>query len=362
MTDLLDRLLATLQQGLAVVYCTVVETRGSTPQKAGAAMLVFSDGTQAGTLGGGCVEAEVRQRALHALAAGSGPEVRNFLLDDDYAWADGLICGGRLTILAHPLSRELPSHDAAVDYYTRLRDLAAFGEGITEALVIGDNSGLPIGDRYLFDSNGKAAACFAARPAWNEIEKHLPPKASRPTPVTRNGLAILPSSPRITLLVVGGGHVGQAVARLAAEVGFGIWVLDDRERFASAERFPTATRRIVGPIGDTLGELASQLTATTYALILTRGHGHDEESLYHLADSRCGYVGMIGSKRKIRLIFDELIVKGVRPEALKRVHAPLGIDIGSQTVPEIAVSIVAELIAYRNLGAPARSQSDGASR
>src|SRR5437588_422288 len=83
---------------------------------------------------------------------------------------------------------------------------------------------------------------------------------------------------------------------------------------------------------------------------MTRGHNHDEEGLYHLAESRCGYVGMIGSRRKVRLIFDDLAAKGVSAEALARVHAPLGLDIGSQTVPEIAVSIVAELIARRNLG------------
>src|SRR6185436_12479724 len=91
-------------------------------------------------------------------------------------------------------------------------------------------------------------------------------------------------------------------------------------------------------------------TPSTFAVILTRGHSHDEEALYHLAGTACGYVGMIGSKRKIRMIFEDLTAKGIAPEALARVHAPLGFDIGSQTVPEIAVSIVAELIACRNLG------------
>jgi xanthine dehydrogenase accessory factor len=86
---------------------------------------------------------------------------------------------------------------------------------------------------------------------------------------------------------------------------------------------------------------------------VTRGHNHDEEALYHLATTAAGYVGMIGSKRKIKMIFEDLAAKGVPAEALARVHAPLGFDIGSQTVPEIAISIVAELIARRNLGASA---------
>jgi xanthine dehydrogenase accessory factor len=140
------------------------------------------------------------------------------------------------------------------------------------------------------------------------------------------------------------------VAKLASDVGFDIWVLDDRDRFVSPERFPTATRRLVGDIGTTLRDLAPQLTPHTFAVILTRGHNHDEEALYHLARTACSYVGMIGSKRKIRMIFEDLVAKGIPADALERVHAPLGYNIGSQTVPEIAVSIVAELIACRNMG------------
>src|SRR5205809_6295880 len=103
MRDLLTELTTALDQGRECIYCSIVETRGSTPQKAGAAMLVFPDGSQRGTLGGGCVEAEVKQRSLGVLAAGAGqPEVCTFNLDDNYGWDDGLICGGRMTILAAP--------------------------------------------------------------------------------------------------------------------------------------------------------------------------------------------------------------------------------------------------------------------
>jgi xanthine dehydrogenase accessory factor len=154
--------------------------------------------------------------------------------------------------------------------------------------------------------------------------------------------------PRITLLIVGGGHVGQAVGQLAAETDFDVWVLDDRAQYASTERFPLARRRIVGDIGNELKTLGPTLNHSTYAIIVTRGHAHDEEALYHLATTRAGYVGLIGSKRKIRLIFDDLKTKGISAEVLEKVHAPLGLDIGSQTVPEIAISIVAELIACRN--------------
>jgi len=350
MRELLAELTTALARRLPCVYCAVVETRGSTPQKAGAAMLVYPDGSQAGTLGGGCVEAEVKRRALLGLNDTGRAEILTFCLDDDYGWDDGLICGGRMTILAQPLTADGPLLNRAADYYRKLHDLAEGGAGYTEAVVIGDALGLPIGDRYLFDAAAAPVTSLADTTSWEAVRVHLAPLASRPTPATRHGIAYLPSLPRITLFLVGGGHVGQAVARLAAEVGFEIWVLDDREKFAGPERFPTASRRLVGDIGTTLRDLAPTLTPATFALILTRGHNHDEEALYHLAPTACGYVGMIGSKRKIRMIFEDLVAKGIAPTALERVHAPLGYNIGSQTVPEIAISIVAELIACRNLG------------
>ncbi len=349
MRELLAELNAALARRRPCVYCAVVETRGSTPQKAGAAMLVYPDGSQAGTLGGGCVEAEVKRRALLGLNDTGKPEVLTFCLDDDYGWDDGLICGGRMTILAQPLTTATACGFAS-DYYHQLHELAARGAGYTEAVVIGDALGLPVGDRYLFDAAGAAVTHLAAQPAWETVAANLAPLTTHPKPGTRQGVAYMPAAPRVTLLLVGGGHVGQAVAKLAAEVGFDIWVLDDRDKFVSPERFPTASRRLVGDIGTTLRDLAPQLTPHTFAVILTRGHNHDEEALYHLARTACAYVGMIGSKRKIRMIFEDLVAKGILAEALERVHAPLGYNIGSQTVPEIAVSIVAELIACRNMG------------
>ena len=147
---------------------------------------------------------------------------------------------------------------------------------------------------------------------------------------------------------MGAGHVGQGVAELAAKADFDVWVVDDRAQYANRERFPTAEKLIVGPIEEVLSGL--DVTKQTYALIVTRGHGHDEEALFHLAPTLAPYVGLIGSRRKIKLIFESLRGQGISEEALGRVSAPVGFDIGSQTVPEIAVSIVAELIARRNLG------------
>ncbi len=338
MREILTELTTALEQGRPCVYCAVVETRGSTPQKAGAVMLVFADGSQHGTLGGGCVEAEVKRRALTCLAHGGQAEVLSFCLDDDYGWDDGLICGGRMNILADPLTRD---RAGLLAYYRQYQDLIEQGKGCTEAVHVGE--------RYLFDARGSLVGQLAEQAPSSALLEGVRPLELRPGPLLRQGIAYLPILPRITLLIVGGGHVGRAVARLAADVDFDVWVLDDRERYASRERFPMARNVLVGDIGLTLKELAPKLNETFYCIIVTRGHSHDEEALYHLAPTAAGYVGMIGSKRKIRLIHDDLLHRGLPEEVLGRVHAPLGFAIGSQTVPEIAVSIVAELIACRNL-------------
>ncbi len=346
MRDLLSALTHALDAGQPCVYCSLVETRGSTPQKAGASMLVFPDGSQAGTLGGGCVEAEVKRKALATLAdGGDQPELHTFHLDDNYGWDDGLICGGRMSILADPLTER-----DRVAYFRRLARLVEEGHGCTEAVPAQPKPGLPTGCRYLFDASDTLVASLGPPPP-ESLVRNLQPLARRPRPYHQDGVAYLPVLSRITLLIVGGGHVGQAVARLAADVDFDIWVLDDREFYASPDRFPMASRRFIGDIGQTLAQLArAGLGPDVYALIVTRGHSHDEEALSHLATTDCGYVGLIGSKRKIRLIYEDLLAQGTPQEALTRVHAPLGLNIGSQTVPEIAVSIVAELIAVRNLG------------
>ena len=130
---------------------------------------------------------------------------------------------------------------------------------------------------------------------------------------------------------------------------FDVWVVDDRRQYANRERFPRAQRILVGAI-DRSAHRASRSRRCAYALIVTRGHGHDQEALEHLAPTAAAYVGLIGSRRKIRLIFDNLREAGIREADLERVTAPVGLDIGSQTVPEIAISIVAELIARRNVG------------
>lgn len=360
MLSLLDSLLEAHRNGQPVCYTALVETRGSTPQKAGATMLVFPNGTQVGTLGGGCVEAEVKRRALVLLIEGH-TELLSFQLDNDYGWDDGLICGGRMKMLVDPLR---PDHDAS--YYQTLRDVVAAGRGATEAIVIeGDKADGRDADRWLLGSAGEVIAnkpvtlqsTNTAEPP-RLLKTHLRSLSQRPRPYIEAGISYLPYLKRCRLIIVGAGHVGQKVAELASDVGFNVWVVDDRHEYCNEKRFPRAERRIVDGFDKALCSL--EIDSDTYCIIVTRGHNHDEQALYHLATTPARYVGMIGSRRKIKLIFEDLLREGLSRDALNRVYAPLGFDIGSQTVPEIAVSIVAELIAHRNLGQlPERVRAPG---
>jgi xanthine dehydrogenase accessory factor len=294
-------------------------------------------------LGGGCVEAEVKRKALAAIVDKT-MVVEQFQLDDDYGWDDGLICGGRMKVLIDSLSS-----DESKNYYTQLQQLLAAGAGAMEAVVFdAEASQIAAPACYVFDESQQAiAACGSSSEfAHESLRGKLPSLVDRPRVSAAEGIAFLPSLSRCRLLIVGGGHVGQAVARLATDLDFLVSVVDDRAEYVTEERFPSVERRIAGTIGDILPTI--EVTPRTYCLIVTRGHNHDEEALYHLVDRGASYVGMIGSKRKIRLIFDDLLAEGISADALTKVHAPVGLPIGSQTVPEIAISIAAELIAHRN--------------
>lgn len=293
--DLFQSLLGRLESGSSCALCTVVNTRGSTPQTAGAMLLVHPSGETEGTIGGGCVEAEVRRRALAMLLSRSSGLLR-FELDHDYGWDDGLICGGRL--------------DVAV---TCLAD---------------------------------ASQAEPFRAAVERIRRQE--RATLPLRVQHEGQSIeyrLNVEPTPTLLIAGAGHVGVALAKLAVGLGFRVVVVDDRGDLLNPQRLPPPIESIAGTIETSLRKWP--IDANTYVVVVTRGHAHDQRALHAVIDSPAKYLGMIGSRRKIRGVFDDLEHLGVDRAKLERVHTPIGLTIGAVTVPEIAVSIAAELVQVR---------------
>jgi xanthine dehydrogenase accessory factor len=295
--DLLNTLLTRLAAGEPVALCVLVRARGSTPQATGAMMLVLSNGETLGTLGGGCVEAEMRTRALRAIADGQfSTRLNSFKLDHDFGWDDGLMCGGSMDVAVWPM-RSMKDAEPLI----AVRDALAAKQATSLAISIEDEAG----ERLSF---------------------------------------ALPFTPRQTLLIAGAGHVGQAIATMAASIDFDVVVMDDREDFMTAARFPQA-RRVAGPIDRELGRWP--IDAHTFVVIVTRGHKNDAAALGSVVNSPAAYVGMIGSKRKVRTILEGLEKAGVARERLLKVHAPIGLEIGAITPGEIAVSVCAELIAVR---------------
>ncbi len=164
--------------------------------------------------------------------------------------------------------------------------------------------------------------------------------------------------PPAALLIVGGGHIGKALATIGDLCGFSVVVVDDRPEYGNAERFPEADRVICGDFAEALREFP--IDANTYIVTVTRGHRHDETALRQVAESPAAYVGMIGSRRRVGAVLQHLIDDGLDPEAVRRVHTPIGLDIGAETPEEIAVAIMAEVIQARRGGSarPMREVKD----
>ena len=216
-------------------------------------------------------------------------------------------------------------------------------------LVYGDGRtvGTIGGGCYEADALGKARAVLdSGKPALVSYE--LSDDLAQETGLICGGrmdVFVEPLQPAPRLVVIGAGHVGQQVARLAAHVGFRVQVVDDREKFASAERFPDA-EVTVADLPDWLHR--AELPPSAFVVIVTRGHRHDLDALRALVARDLRYLGLIGSRAKVARLFDALAAESMPPECLERVHAPIGLDIGAVTPTEIAVSIVAELIGVRH--------------
>jgi xanthine dehydrogenase accessory factor len=252
--DIYEEIVALRQQGRKGAIATIVNVRGSVPSFETAKMLVRDNGSIIGTVGGGCVEAEVWQAAREVMES-EKPRILTFNLNQNPKYDTGLVCGGTLDIFIEPV---------------------------------------------------------------------LPPAL---------------------LYVFGAGHVAFNLYKTARNAGFGVTVIDDRESYANRERFPDAREVIAEDFDNAMSRVSP--AENSFIVIVTRGHRDDMRVLRWAVQTRAGYIGMIGSKRKTITIFRELVKEGIPEHLFERVHAPVGFDIGAITPEEIAISITAELIAVR---------------
>ena len=327
-------------------YCTVVETKGSTPQKPGSKLLILPDLRNIGTLGGGCVEAEARRQAI-GLMQGGVPRLLEFQLDSDYGWDDGLICGGNMKIFI-----DLPNTHAESEMFTRIQELNREKVPLMSATVVESKQpDIRVGMKMVFANNGQRIGTLGDSTLEAEIETEISDilEQNRSSLYKKDktvSIFLEPIQPRPTLLIAGAGHVGQALCHIGSWLDFDIAIVDDRADFASKSRLPEADEIIIGDIAEELRHYP--INHLTYVVIVTRGHQHDESALHSVVESDARYIGLIGSRRKIKLIYDDLLDEGIPIEKLRRVYAPIGLDINSKTVPEIAVSIASQLIQVRN--------------
>jgi xanthine dehydrogenase accessory factor len=349
--DLLDELIRLLERGEPFALATLVDARGSTPQKAGARLLARADGSAIGTLGGGCIEASAREAAADVLASGTA-RVLDFELTEDIAVDYGLACGGTERILIAPAAA------ANVDVLRAIRDAGSRRGAVVTIVQSPDGaSGRTLavwedGTADCGDVSLDAGALAAARALI--AERHPRPRVARAASGAE--YFIEPRQHAAEVVVVGGGHVGLAVATAARFAGYRIAVIDDRAEFANAERFPDADSVVVGDIEQSLA--AFPVGETSAIVIVTRGHKYDYQALAVAARSPAFYVGLMGSRRKVALIYRQLIDDGIPPERLRDIHAPIGLNIGAVTPEEIALSIVAEITMTRLGGDGAPMKAD----
>lgn len=309
---------------------TIVKKLGAAPREEGAKMFVGSDGKFYGTVGGGCIEAEIWQEARKVIKTGMA-KLLHYTMDGRQLEDEGMICGGNVDIFVEPVAEkykalykaipDLERHDAGGLLITRFSE-----EGFSKSLIKED--GTVFGD-----------------PVGEEIRADFQRYAREKRPIVLGDAIIEPLQTSPVLYIFGAGHVSQFVSRVATMVEFNVTVIDDRGEFANRERFPEAERVIVDDFTRVFEQLSFH--GNEYVVILTRGHKHDALVLEQVMKRPSRYVGMIGSKRKTRMVMDYMRQQGFHDKMLESVHAPIGIAINSETPQEIAVSIAAELIKVR---------------
>jgi xanthine dehydrogenase accessory factor len=347
MKAIIDRAGRLLDENQVFVLATIVSRHGSTPRTAGVRMIVEAAGRTWGTIGGGLMEARVVEQAAAVLAS-QRPQIMVFDMRQIELADMDLICGGRLEVL---LERIAPGSDAAAAI-GRWRDLQRAGEsGLFLTVLHFTAEKLDAVDHCLLQGAQTPSGAHRLAPATiDEIRRSHAGAAGLRTLTIGEALVLVePVCPVEVLHLFGAGHVAQPTARLAAFAGFRVWVADDRAAFANAARFPEAEAvRVLPSFDAALDGVAIDRRA--FIVIVTRGHLHDRAVLAQALRTEACYIGMIGSRRKRDQIFRALRKQGVGEDELKRVHAPIGLDIGAETPAEIAFSIVAELIQVRAQG------------
>jgi xanthine dehydrogenase accessory factor len=341
MSELFEHIDKLKQEESKVAVATLVNTRGTTPRKEGAKMVIGEGGRILGSVTiGGCVDAQVIEESADVLGR-NAPRLLELNLGDEEAWEIGLTCGGTIEVFVEPMTLDRP--DQALAFYEKARTHAEVGgraavltrldspENSTKLLLLdsGTQEGT-LGDPFL-DRRFSAEAAEAIR-------------VGKSRTLFLEGVRVFAEvfTPPAILLMVGAGHVSMPMATLGNEMGFRTIVIDGRPRFATRERFPNVHDLQIGIPSELVQKVP--LIATTALVLLAHDYKYDVPVLRHALGTPVGYIGLLGSSRRGAAILNLLREDGVSEEALQRVRVPIGLDLGAQSAPEIALSVMAEIL------------------
>jgi xanthine dehydrogenase accessory factor len=352
-SELFDQIEALRRVEGRAALATLVSTRGTTPRKEGAKMWVGEGGRILGSVTiGGCVDAEVMAEAEGVLSA-SRPKLLSLDLGDEDAWEIGLTCGGTIEVFVEPVALgQGPAADGALALYEKVRAHVAAGGSaavLTRLDPPADGAKLLVRDDGRREGSLGDPALDEAAPA--AARAALAAGASRTVALGPAGGAqvfVEVHAPPATLLVVGGSHVAMPLVTLARALGYRTVVIDGRPRFATRERFPDADELLVGIPSELVRRIP--VGPTTALVLVAHDYKYDLPVLRHALAGEVGYIGMLGSRRRGDAILRMLREEGVAEAALARIRVPIGLDLGARTAPEIALAILAEIVATRHGG------------
>ncbi|MBE0685141.1 MAG: XdhC family protein [Anaerolineaceae bacterium] len=344
-----------LEKKQPVLLATIISQHGSSPRGTGARMALTTDGHQIGTIGGGRLEA-ILQEQFDALISSKTATILNFVLSESEAANLEMICGGSISVLVDPI---LPENVELFNLFDRIYQT-----------TITQKQGWLFSKLPSEDGNISPQKCFISPEkeisgSWLpkvEFKERIPDKITFPEAeiqltdidlkstqiitMSQHRIFLEPIGQHSTVYIVGAGHIAQKLAPLTTMVGFQTIVVDDREDFISRDRFPSVDECIFLEDFEHVFENLP-IDGQSLIVIVTRGHQFDKSVLRQAMETNATYIGMIGSRRKIKLTFEALLNDGVSEEKLSQVHSPIGLNIGAETPEEIAISIVAELIQHR---------------
>jgi xanthine dehydrogenase accessory factor len=351
MKNLYLRLVDELRGKSGLVVATVTNTQGSTPQKPGSSALFSDKGLICGTIGGGVVEGRVQKAAAEAIMSGKSSHI-TYNLYNDISDTEEAICGGKITVLidANPKSSIKIFNQLSESINKRI-------PGVLITMVTYHDESMVLIKRYWMSAESmpsipkefldKISPVVQEQIASGNIYDYREVRLSMADEEPSALFLLEPVFPPDHLVIAGAGHIGKALSHLGSILDFEVTVIDNRPEYANNENIPYADHIIVKDIGTAIRELKK--TGDTYVVIVTRGHKDDAEALKPCIGASLAYTGMIGSRKKIAAIKEDFLMKGLATsDQWGKIYAPVGIDIGSQTVEEIAVSIAAQLVKVRN--------------